>query len=412
MKNLFNKIHSFYCRHSQIIFYILAFCLLAAVLVTASLAGRKNKEKKEIEQSNILPQIQVTENSLDKTLLYNHLEEHGLARQEIFEIVNRLDKIMYTRRLAPRDKFMLSFDEETGAFKMLVVKKDLTHYYVAKLAGGDYVAGIMDKEIKTRKVSAAGEIHDSLYVSMQKKGLQVPLITAFADVFSWTIDFNSDTRNGDRFAAVWEEDYTSEGIVGQTIAAAKYKGLYAGENYAYFYKDDFFEESGKMTKRFFLKSPISFARVRITSRFSHSRLHPIHRVRRPHLGIDYAAPTGTPVEVVADGTVTYAGWKAGFGNYLEVTHTNNYTTCYGHLKNYTVKKGQRVKQGSVIGYVGSTGESTGPHLDFRVRENKKYIDFLSIRNRNSTSKTIPEEEMDEFKKVVEKYKKILDADEE
>ena len=143
-------------------------------------------------------------------------------------------------------------------------------------------------------------------------------------------------------------------------------------------------------------------------------MHPILRIRRPHLGIDYAAPAGTPVEAVADGVVRSKGWKGGFGNYMEVHHPNNYVTCYGHLKGYAkgIANGVKVKQGQTIAYVGSTGLSTGPHLDFRIRQNGKYFDFLTTKNRSSASKEIPASKREEFNKIRDKYLAILESKEQ
>ena len=161
----------------------------------------------------------------------------------------------------------------------------------------------------------------------------------------------------------------------------------------------------------FLKSPISFRNYRISSRFTYGRMHPILKIRRPHLGIDYAAPSGTPVQAVADGTVRFAGKKGGYGNYIEIRHANSYTTMYGHLKGFAkgIKAGKKVKQGQTIGYVGSTGLSTGPHLDFRVKEKNKFVDFLKMKNRNSAVRDVPKEQRKEFEELKVLYLKELDA---
>ena len=240
---------------------------------------------------------------------------------------------------------------------------------------------------------------------MQKEGLKPSFIVDFTDVFSWTVDFNVDTRTDDSFACYWQEDYTIDGqTLNETILAAYYDGKAVGKTYAFNFEDDFYDENGKFSKKMFLKSPISFRGARITSRFTNSRLHPILRIRRPHLGIDYAAPVGTPVESVADGTVIFQGYKSGFGNYMEVAHPNNYVTCYGHLKSFAknTHKGARIRQGQTIAYVGSTGLSTGPHLDFRLRQGSKYLDFLNNKNRSSAVREIDSTKREEFLKILNK----------
>ena len=339
------------------------------------------------------------------------LQEAGLSKEETNAIVKKLDTVLNMRRIAPRDKYLLILDEQNN-FKMIVVTKDFSRYYVAK-EGQDLVAGISDISVKTRTRFAKGTIDNYLFTSMTNAGLKPSFVVDFTDVFSWTVDFNSDTRKGDSFACYWQEDYTIEGqTLNETILAAYYDGQSVGKTYAFNFEDDFYDENGKFSKKMFLKSPISFRGARITSRFTNSRLHPILRIRRPHLGIDYAAPVGTPVETVADGTVIFQGYKGGFGNYMEISHPNNYVTCYGHLKSFAknIRKGTKVKQGQTIAYVGSTGLSTGPHLDFRLRQGSKYLDFLNNKNRSSAAREIDSTKREEFNKIKEEYFKILNKE--
>lgn len=337
------------------------------------------------------------------------LQEAGLSKEKSLQIVNKLDTVLKMNRLAPRDRYLLTLDEE-GNFKMLVVTKDFSRYYVAQ-SGDGLVAGIMDISVETRQRFAKGDIDYTLFNSMQAEGLKPSFILDFTDIFSWAVDFNTETRTGDKFAILWEEDYTKAGdTLNERILAAYYDGGVSGKNYAIRFEDEFYDENGKFTKKMFLKSPISVRGVRISSRFSKGRMHPILRIRRPHLGIDYAAPSGTPVEAVADGVVRSKGWKGGFGNYMEVYHSNNYVTCYGHLKGYAkgIANGVKVKQGQTIAYVGSTGLSTGPHLDFRIRQNGKYFDFLTTKNRSSASREIPSSKKAEFNKIKDKYLALLE----
>ena len=341
--------------------------------------------------------------------LQQSLQADGLSKEDAHKIVNKLDTVLNMRRVSKYDKYLLTLDEEDN-FKMLVVTKDFSRYFVTSV-NGELVAGILDITVKTRQRQAHGDIQDYLFTSMQSQGLKPSFILDFTDVFSWAIDFNTETRQGDKFAVIWEEDYTNDGkTLNENILAAYYEGSAAGKNYAFRFEDEYYDENGKFTKKMFLKSPISVRGVRVTSRFNKARLHPILRIRRPHLGIDYAAPVGTPVETVADGVVKFKGWKGGFGNYLEVAHPNNYTTCYGHLKGYAkgINAGTKVKQGQTIAYVGSTGLSTGPHLDFRIRQGTKYFDFLNSKQRSSAAREIPEQKREEFNKIKEEYKKLLD----
>ncbi len=405
-RKLLALLNRHYRRYHDLAFYALT--LLVIVLATAlalSITRRKNEQERANAQQK---ELSVSEFTIRQKPIYVALQEAGLSNREVSAIVDKLNSVADTRKLQNTDHYSVSVTPD-GQFAMLLLHKGLTHYYVAD-ADGQLVAGVSDREIQTRVKSTAGKINGSLFNSMQHDDVTVPLIVDLTDAFSWNIDFNTETRNGDEFAAVWEEHYTSDGqITGQDLLAAMYKGQVTGENYAFYYNDEFFDETGKISKKMFLKSPISFRGVRITSRFNPKRLHPILRIRRPHLGIDYAAPTGTPVQAVADGVVTFVGKKGGFGNYVEIRHANNYVTSYGHLSRFAgkTKKGAKVKQGDTIAYVGSTGLSTGPHLDFRIKERNKFVDFLKMKNRNSALRSIPKEQREDFEEMKTLYLRAL-----
>lgn len=404
-------IQQHYRRYHDILFYTLT---LSVIIVATGVALHISHLKDVQELENLRErEIPVQELTIKEKPIYVALQEAGLSNQEVAQIVGKLSTVADTRKLQKNDAYSLSVDAD-GHFIMLLLTQGFKRYYVANVAhvDGALVAGVSDVEIKTRIKTAAGKIKGSLFNSMLAQGLQVPLILDFTDAFSWTIDFNTDTRNGDEYAALWEENYTASGeITSQDLLAASYKSADGGTTYAFYFEDDFYDETGKMSKKMFLKSPISFRNYRISSRFSYGRLHPILKIRRPHLGIDYAAPAGTPVQAVADGTVKLAGYKGGFGNYVEIRHANGYMTTYGHLKGYGkgIKAGAKVKQGQTVGYVGSTGLSTGPHLDFRVKEKNKFVDFLKMKNRNSTVRDIPKEQRKEFEDLKVLYLKELEA---
>lgn len=407
MKNaILNFLNRNYRRHHDILFYVLT---LAVIGLSTVFALHITRHKNELERENLRTrEIPVMEYTVGRKPVYVALQEAGLPSKEVAQIVSKLATLTDTRKLQKNDVYSISVED--GRFVLLVLTQGFKRYYVANVED-TLVAGVSDVEIKTRIKTASGKIKNSLFNSMLAQGLQVPLILDFTDAFSWTIDFNTDTRNGDEYTALWEENYTAGGeITSQDLLAASYKGIY-GTTYVFFFEDDFYDETGKMSKKMFLKSPISFRNYRISSRFSYGRLHPILKIRRPHLGIDYAAPTGTPVQAVADGTVLFAGKKGGFGNLVEVKHSNGYLTMYGHLKSFGkgVKNGAKVKQGQTVGYVGSTGLSTGPHLDFRIKEKNKFVDFLKMKNRNSAIRDIPAEKRAEFEELKVLYLKELDA---
>jgi murein DD-endopeptidase MepM/ murein hydrolase activator NlpD len=228
---------------------------------------------------------------------------------------------------------------------------------------------------------ATGVIDLSLYHSILDAGGSPLLVNELADVYAWEIDFFG-LQKGDAFKVIYEQFEVN----GQEAGLGRIRGAWfrhmGHEFYAVQYDQgeglEYFDEEGKSLRKTFLKAPLNFSRI--SSRFSYSRYHPILKIRRPHTGVDYAAPRGTPVVAVGDGVVTMARYKGGGGNSVKIRHNGNYTTGYLHLSGYAkgIKEGVFVKQGQVIGYVGSTGLSTGPHLDFRFWKNGQPVDPLKI----------------------------------
>jgi murein DD-endopeptidase MepM/ murein hydrolase activator NlpD len=246
--------------------------------------------------------------------------------------------------------------------------------------GRDFHSEIQTIPSETKTVGVTGEIRGSLFNAVTDAGEKPELAMRLADIFGWDLDFYTDPRPGDTFRVVVEKKLLANGEVASygRILAAEYNNgnhpyravLFHGPNGlpAYYTPD------GKSMKKAFLHSPLKFAAV-ITSHFSEHRFHPILKEYRPHLGIDYAAPTGTPVQTIGDGRVIFAGMKGGAGNLIEVQHSNGFTTYYMHLSRVLVRQGQRVEQGQRIGLVGMTGLATGPHLDFRIQRGKEFLNF-------------------------------------
>ncbi len=229
-------------------------------------------------------------------------------------------------------------------------------------------------------IGVMGEVHGSLFEAVINAGEKPELAMRLAQIFGWDLDFYTDPRPGDTFRVVVEKKLLSNGelLSYGRILAAEYKN--AGRAYgAVLFHDAsgapaYFTPEGKSMKKAFLHSPLKFAAA-ITSHFSEHRFHPILKEYRPHLGIDYAAPTGTPVQTIGDGRVIFAGAKGGAGNLVQIQHTNGYTTYYMHLSRVLVRQGQRVQQGQSIGLVGMTGLATGPHLDFRIQRQGQFLNF-------------------------------------
>jgi murein DD-endopeptidase MepM/ murein hydrolase activator NlpD len=229
-----------------------------------------------------------------------------------------------------------------------------------------------------------GTINGSLYESGVQAGLTPQQILDLARIFEYDIDFFSDFQHGDAFAAVVEQlRYTDGRTVGGRILAAQLE--FTGETFSAFYfvtqdgNRAYLDSQGRALQRSFLRAPLSY--VRISSSFSLAREHPIFRTVRPHQAIDYAAPIGTPAVAIGPGRVEFAGWRSGYGNLVEIHHANGYVSRYGHFSRIApgIRKGSHVEGGDVVGYVGQTGNATGPHLHFEFLKNDQKINFLTLK---------------------------------
>ncbi len=225
-------------------------------------------------------------------------------------------------------------------------------------------------------------ITSSLWGAIMEQDMPYALAAEVEDIYQWTVDFFG-IQEGDSFAVIYDEKFVNGTSVGiGRVWGAKF--THGGkEYYAIPYAQEegklrYWEYNGESLRKQLLKAPLKY--TRISSKFSNARLHPVHKVYRPHHGVDYAAPSGTPVHSVADGTVIFAGWGGGGGNTIKIKHAGNLQTGYLHLKGFAkgIKVGTKVSQGQLIGYVGSTGTSTGPHLDYRIWKNGTPIDPLKV----------------------------------
>lgn len=265
------------------------------------------------------------------------------------------------------------------------------------------------KEVVRRLKSVSGTINSSLWVTLQQSGTDPNLAVALADIYQWTIDFYA-IQKGDAFKAIYEElTVDNKPIAVGEIHAAWFSHaghIFWANRFEQGNTTDYFDEKGQNLRKEFLKAPLKFSRI--TSKFSNSRFHPILRIRRPHHGVDYAAPKGTPVHSIGNGTVVKAAYSGGAGRLVSIRHSNGYTTSYMHLAGFGngIRSGSTVSQGQVIGYVGSSGLSTGPHLDFRVYRNSVAIDPLKIQS--PPALPVNEKFRASYDSIRVKYEKNLD----
>lgn len=385
-RNIFNN--SSYDVHSSL--YILHCTLLITLFLFScgSSSDNNKKESKKIKEPEYLYGIcidnyDVKVDTIKKNqFLSNIMQKQGVNYNTITHIEKRHRNVFDIRKIKPGHKhtFLISRDSiPTPAFWIYEIDK--INYAVFSLTDS-LTAWTGKKEVETKVEYIEGVIESSLWNAMAATGGDQNITMELSDIYSWTVDFFG-IQPGDTFKVVYENRYIKDECIGMGKILASYLNNAGSPHYAYYFeqngKGEYFDEDGANLRKAFLKAPLNYRRI--SSHFSNARKHPVTKVVRPHHGVDYAAPTGTPVVTVGDGTVIEKGWdKKGGGNYIKIKHNSTYTTTYMHLNGFAkgIKKGDKVKQGQLIGYVGSTGMSTGPHLDFRLNKNGKYINPLTF----------------------------------
>lgn len=301
-------------------------------------------------------------------------------------VVSAFAGLLNFRDLRPHDRYLLTLDQEGGLVRAVYESGPLDISAVERIADGSYQAQKLDVPLSCQTVKVSGEISSSLFAAFQRFDESPKLVYSFADIFASRIDFNTEMRAGDEFELVFEKYYKDDEFVGYgNILMANYNSQANGLFEAFFFDMDdnraasYFNREGKELGASFIRSPVPMARV--SSGFSTNRLHPVLNIRRPHLGIDLAAPTGTPIMAAADGKVHFVGWNGGYGKQIILEHGGGYRTYYGHLSRFSdkLRVGTRVNKKQIIGYVGSTGLSTGPHLDYRLSQNGTFMNPFNLK---------------------------------
>lgn len=335
--------------------------------------------------------------------LYSILRDIKVPPSEILRIASESKEIYDLKRLRKGDTLTLALHEE-NIEKIDFRYADLEGMLIERDATSEdgFIASRYEIPHSVEETLVSGEIEDSLYSSAMRAGADPKSVMELSDIFAWDVDFATDIRKGDTFKILYETTYV-DGMPISTGRILASEMVNKGKKYtSIYYEDstgrgDYYDEDGKSLSRTLLKSPLRYRRI--SSYFAKKRLHPIHKKYRPHHGIDYAAPTGTPIETAGDGKVIFAGWKGGYGKYIKIRHNDKYTTAYGHLSQISkgIRKGARVKQGQVIGKVGATGDATGPHLHYEVVVRGNVVNPLSVKSKSR--KTLSGEELARFSLV-------------
>jgi len=393
----------------------------ALVLIAAGVAlltiGPKKKSAPAIEPppaaavKNEPPPLKVSEEIIQKRqTLSKILSGFGFSGLDI-DRLNRDVKPVFNLNKIIAGHWLRLYSDVQGVVQTIEYAIDDLRYLVITRDGSGFQAEKKSYNFETRLAYIWGTIEDNPASAVLQRNEQERLALDMTNLFAWDIDFYTELRRGDSFRMVYEKKFLDGQFYGYgEILAAEF--ICQGKKYQAFrfqYSDtkkaDHFDRDGKSVRKEFLRSPLTYPRI--TSGFSFSRLHPILKVYTAHLGVDYGAPVGTPVHATADGVVISAGWNGPSGRMVHLRHKNSYETLYLHLSQIFVKEGDRVEGGETIGLVGSSGESTGPHLDYRIKQGGRYINPLS--KRFDPVAPLRPEFKDVFKKEVEKYDFLLDA---
>lgn len=354
-------------------------------------------EENVVKKNEFLANIMLKKNIDYRTITY--IEHHC---KDIFDV----------RKIKPGQKytFLITHDSIPTAL-----------YWIYEINKIDFaVFGLTDslpawighKKVITKIETTEGTISTSLWNSMMEHNCDPYLTIKLSDIYAWTIDFFG-IQPGDSYKIIYENRYINDKPIetGKILAASINNNN--SKHYAFCFKQgdefEYFDENGENLRKAFLKAPLNYRRI--SSTFSEARLHPITKKIRPHHGVDYAAPTGTPVQSIGDGTVIDKGYqKNGGGNYLKIKHNSTYTSVYMHLNSFAkgIKKGSKVKQGDLIGYVGNTGLATGPHLDFRLIKNGIYINPLTFKS--PSGDPVKDDNREKFYKDVKTWIGLLDQE--
>ncbi len=398
---------------SLIVFFILSFLPKSSNAIPDEIreeepappAGSQNEQPPPLRKENreTIKRGETISDILDR-YSFSPAEIHKL-REDVKPVYD-LAKVRAGNEL----KIFTSPDDEVVCIEYAL---NAENYVCLEKNGGSYTAEIKKLPYVIQTEMIWGVIDDNTInaISNENEGGQLAIL--LEEIFAWDIDFYADIRQGDSFKIIFEKKYLENEFVGYgDIIAAEFTNqgqLFRAFRYTYPDSDrsDYFDFKGNSLRKEFLKSPISGARI--TSRFTHSRLHPVRKVWRPHYGVDYAAPVGTPVRATAEGTVSYAGRDGANGRMVRIRHKNGYETFYLHLRQYgkDIRKGVNVASGQIVGYVGASGEVTGPHLDYRIKHRGRYINPLAYRFR--PVEPLQKEFLESFQREAEQYLISFDA---
>ncbi len=337
------------------------------------------------------------------------LELQNIKNAEAFEMINAFDLVHSVSKINIGNVISMNFNEDNESMQFLQYQIDNETNLKLEKFENSWIAREEAIEYEIDVVNVQGEINSSLFETGVDLGLDFATILKMSDILSGEIDFSSDIQKGDSFKILYERRFLYNEFVmdGKVLVIEFSNQGKVFKSYRFFNgeKDDYYNEKGESMRKAFLRSPLNFRYI--SSGYSSGRYHPILKRVMAHYAIDYAAAYGTPIISVGDGKIIFAGWKNGYGYYVIISHANSYVTQYAHLSGFAkgIKYGERVEQGQTIGFVGSTGFSTGPHLDYSMKKNGVFVNPMTVNIPSGVA--VSEELMEAYFVHIEKLEKEL-----
>ena len=339
------------------------------------------------------------------------LGKRGIGTAQIYKIAAAVENDFNVRRIRAGIEVQFATGDSSLFPSYFIYPESKYEYWIIGLQDSIYAKKV-EKEREVRRRAISGTIDDALYLSVGRSGGTQALAMSLVEVYAWTFDYFR-LQKGDAFSVIYEEEYVDDTVyVGfKNIIAANLTHM-GNDFYSFPYENelgfhDYYDEEGRSLRKTFLRAPLNF--TRISSRYSGRRFHPVQKRWKAHLGTDYAAPTGTPIMTTADGVIIAAQYTSANGNYVKVRHNGTYTTQYLHMSKIKpgIRNGVKVKQGDVIGYVGSTGLATGPHVCYRFWVNGKQVD--PYKQKLPDAKPLTADRMEAYQSYMTGLKEELDS---
>ena len=338
------------------------------------------------------------------------LDDYNISYNDIETLIRNSGDVFDVRKIKAGNNYSLYIKPDTlNRLEYMIYEHDIINHYIFDFKEEPVIRKI-EKPVRLELKYASGTIKTSLWDAMLDNNLNPVLAVELSEIYAWSIDFFG-LQEGDRFKVIYEEEYidtTSNGVYRILATFFEHAGTgFCAIPFIQDGKESYYDLEGNSLRKAFLKAPLRYSRI--SSRYSESRLHPILRIRRPHHGVDYAASVGTPVHSIGDGRIIMMEYQSGSGRIVKIKHNSVYTTAYMHLSSYGkgVSVGKYVKQGDIIGYVGSSGLSTGPHLDFRFYKNGYAVDPLKVEA--PPVEPVSEENSEKYKKISKVMVQLIES---